>query len=59
MGINETFDIKNLGFIILCTDEMGYGIDYGDFIIGFNYKGAKCYFEYPGGSGEISTLDIK
>ena len=40
-----------LGFIIESTDGMGYGYDYGDFILGFIFDGVKYEFEYPGGMG--------
>ena len=39
------------GFIIVCTDDMGYGYDYGDYILGFIFDGEKYEFEYPGGMG--------
>ena len=45
--------INNLefGFIIESTDEMGYGHDYGDYILGFIFNEKKYEFEYPGGTG--------
>ena len=47
------FFINNFefGFIIECTDDMGYGYDYGDYILGFIFDGEKYEFEYPGGMG--------
>ena len=50
---NYKFFINDLelGFIIASTDEMAYGADYGDFILGFIFNKQKIYFEYPGGMG--------
>jgi len=47
------FFINNFefGFIIENTDGMGYGYDYGDYILGFIFDGKKYEFEYPGGMG--------
>ena len=47
------FFINNLefGFIMAHTDAMGYGYEYGDFILGFIFDGKKYEFEYPGGMG--------
>ena len=30
---------------------MGYGIDHGDYIIGFTYDNSDVYLEFPGGVG--------
>ena len=37
--------------IYLCTDEMGFGIDFGDYLIGFVYDDLPIHFEFPGGTG--------
>ena len=34
----SSFDIKKFGLIVVTTDEMGYGIDFGDYILGFTCK---------------------
>jgi len=52
------FDIKKFGLILVSSDEMGYGIDYGDFIKGFRYDDLDFYFEFPGGIGQIMTLNF-
>tara|TARA_B110000003_G_scaffold270375_2_gene302731 strand:- start:25 stop:690 length:666 start_codon:yes stop_codon:yes gene_type:complete len=48
------FFINNFefGFIIENTDGMGYGYDYGDYILGFIFDGKKYELEYPGGMGD-------
>ena len=56
--ISENFDIYKIGFITLSTDEMGYGKDFGDYIIDFTYNNEKIELDFSGGIGVISTLDI-
>ena len=48
MDLKSSFDINKMGFIIVSTDEMGYGIDYGDYILGFTYGSSEIYFDFPG-----------
>jgi len=53
---SEPFDILRFGLIGVCTDEIGFGIDYGDFLLGFKINNTSCHFEYPGGIGPIEGL---
>lgn len=55
MDLKSSFDINKMGFIIVSTDEMGYGIDYGDYILGFTYGSSEIYFDFPGGVGQLDT----
>jgi len=54
----SSFDINKFGLLVVTTDEMGYGIDYGDYIIGFNYDDSDVYFEFPGGVGQLDSPDF-
>lgn len=53
--LKSSFDIKKFGLIVVTTDEMGYGIDFGDYILGFTYENSDTYFEFPGGIGQLDT----
>ena len=53
---SEPFDILKFGLIVVCTDEIGFGVDYGDFLLGFKINNTSCHFEYPGGIGPIERL---
>jgi hypothetical protein len=55
LSIKPVLNINKFGFLVLSTDEMGYGIDHGDFVIGFTYYDEIVYFEFPGGFGNIDT----
>jgi hypothetical protein len=52
--LEEEFDINKMGVILLCTDEMGFGVDFGDFINGIVYNKTSYYFEFPGGVGSCN-----
>lgn len=52
--LEKEFDINRLGIIRLSTDEMGFGLDYGDFINGIVYNKTPYYFEFPGGVGSCN-----
>lgn len=49
--LKEEFNLNRLGTIQLSTDEMGFGVDFGDFINGLVYNKTAIYFEFPGGVG--------
>lgn len=49
--IEGEFDINKMGVIRLSTDEMGFGIDFGDYIKGVVYNQTPYYFEFSGGVG--------
>lgn len=49
LEFKSSFDINKFGLVTVSTDEMGYGIDYGDYIIGFTYDNSDVYLEFPGG----------
>lgn len=51
LEFKSSFDINKFGLVTVSTDEMGYGIDYGDYIIGFTYDNSDVYLEFPGGVG--------
>lgn len=51
LELKSNFDLKKIGMINLCTDEMGFGIDFGDYLIGFVYDDQPIHFEFPGGTG--------
>jgi len=55
LEFKSSFDINKFGLITVSTDEMGYGIDYGDYIIGFTYDNSDLYIEFPGGVGPQSS----
>ena len=55
LELKSSFDINKFGLIIVSTDEMGYGIDYGDYIIGFTYDNSDVYLEFPGGVGPLGS----
>ena len=38
---------------------MGYGIDFGDYILGFTYEDSDTYFEFPGGIGQLDTPNFQ
>ncbi len=40
------------------TDEIGFGKDDYNYILGFVYDATEFYFELPGGLGQISTLNF-
>ena len=50
------FDIKKFGLVVVATDEMGYGIDFGDFVLGFRYEENIVECEFPGGVGVVDSL---
>jgi len=52
--LKEEFDFNKLGVILLCTDQMGFGLDFGDFINGVVYNKISYYFEFPGGVGSCN-----
>jgi hypothetical protein len=52
--LEEEFDINKMGVILLCTDEMGYGVCFGDFIKGIVYNKTPFYFDFPGGVGSFN-----
>ena len=52
--LEKEFDINKLGIIKLSTDEMGFGLDFGDFINGIIYNKTPYYFEFPGGFGSCN-----
>ena len=56
--LKSSFDINKFGLLVVATDEMGYGIDYGDYIIGFTYDNSDVYFEFPGGVGQLDSPDF-
>ena len=58
LEFKSSFDINKFGLITVSTDEMGYGIDYGDYIIGFTYDNSDVYFEFPGGVGQLNSPDF-
>ena len=58
LTIDKDFDINKFGFLTVSTDEMGYGKDFGDYIVGFVYNNAIVDAEFSGGVGEISKIDI-
>jgi len=51
LEFKSSFDINKFGLITVSTDEIGYGIDHGDYIIGFTYDNSDVYLEFPGGVG--------
>ena len=53
----KKFKLSKLGFMIASTDELGYGTDYGDFLLGFTYDGEDVEFEYPGGAGVVDSIN--
>ena len=53
--ITTDFDINKLGFNEISTDETGYGIDYGDFLLNVRYEDINVDIEYPGGVGQLDT----
>jgi len=55
----DKFEIQKLGFLIASTDELGYGKDYGDFLMGIHYDGEDIDFEYSGGVGVVELLDAE
>jgi len=55
LSIKSDLNINKFGLLILSTDEMGYGIDHGDFVVGFTYFDEVVYFEFPGGFGNVDT----
>ena len=55
----DKFEIQKLGFLIASTDELGYGTDYGDFLMGIHYDGEDIDFEYSGGVGVVELLDAE
>jgi hypothetical protein len=57
--LDDEFDINKVGVIRLCTDEMGFGVDFGDFIIGIVYNKIPCYFEFPGGVGSCNKPNFQ
>ena len=57
--LKSSFDIKKFGLIVVTTDEMGYGIDFGDYILGFTYENSDTYFEFPGGIGQLGTPNFQ
>tara|TARA_B100000900_G_scaffold281861_1_gene241124 strand:+ start:3161 stop:3814 length:654 start_codon:yes stop_codon:yes gene_type:complete len=52
---SEPFDILKFGLIGVSSDEMGFGIDHSDYLLGFKVNDEKCHFEYPGGIGPLET----
>ena len=55
LELKSSFEIKKFGLITVSTDEMGYGLDYGDYILGFTYDNKDVVFEYPGGVGQLDS----
>ena len=55
LSIKSDLNINKFGLLILSTDEMGYGIDHGDYVVGFTYFDEVVYFEFPGGVGNVDT----
>ena len=55
LELKSSFEIKKFGLITVSTDEMGYGLDYGDYILGFTYDNEDVDFEYPGGVGQLDS----
>ena len=55
LKIRGDFNIKKFGLIGLATDEMGYGVDFGDYAIGFRYEDENVYCEFPGGIGNLEA----
>ena len=53
----KEFEFHKFGFIVASSDELGYGTDYGDFILGLIYEGEEFYLEYPGGVGIVEQLN--
>lgn len=51
LELKSNFDLNKIGLINLSTDEMGFGIDFGDYLIGFVYDDQPIHFEFPGGTG--------
>lgn len=54
----KNFSIEKLGFVLISTDELGYGKDFGDFIRDIKYDGIELDIEFPGGVGDISEINI-
>jgi len=57
--LEEEFNINKLGIIRLSTDEMGFGVDFGDFINGIVYNKTPYYFEFPGGVGSCDKPNFQ
>ena len=57
--LEEEFDLNKMGIIRLCTDEMGFGVDFGDFINGITYNKTPIYFEFPGGVGSCNKPNFQ
>ena len=53
--ISGDFNIKKFGLIVLSTDEMGYGVDFGDYVLGFRYQDENVNCEFPGGVGNLEA----
>lgn len=58
LDFKSSFDVEKFGLILVSTDEMGYGIDYGDYILGFSYDNLDIYFEFPSGVGQLGSPDF-
>ena len=55
LKISGDFNIKKFGLIVLSTDEMGYGVDFGDYVLGFRYEDENVDCEFPGGIGSLDA----
>ena len=55
LKISGDFNIKKFGLIVLSTDEMGYGVDFGDYVLGFRYEDENVDCEFPGGVGNLEA----
>ena len=55
LKISGDFNIKKFGLIVLSTDEMGYGVDFGDYVLGFRYEDENVDCEFPGGVGSLEA----
>lgn len=56
--LDSEFNIEKLGFDILSTDEMGHGVDYGDFIKNIRYENEYIEIEFPGGTAALDSLEF-
>lgn len=55
LKISGDFNIKKFGLIVLSTDEMGYGVDFGDYVLGFRYEDESVDCDFPGGFGNLEA----
>ena len=50
---------SQLEVLIACSDEWGFGSDFGDLLVGLRYGDKDYHFEYPGGVGVVHPPSIE